>query len=155
MSTAWSQRRFVVLGFFAALMFMCGCATAHRHLTDSAAVSGRPFVACNSNGCATVQNMEVPGAEPGTTAQLTSVGCAVHTLATVGHVAWECRNVKTTRGRWIWHLGKDPRVNSWTDKDWELSARYYGKPYLEAPHGWHWVCWNMPSERCYVDKDVK
>lgn len=37
--------------------------------------------------------------------------------------------------------------------DEKLMLDYYGKPYLEAPKGWHWVCWNMPSDRCYIEKN--
>lgn len=36
----------------------------------------------------------------------------------------------------------------------QLEREYYGKPWLDAPKGWHWVCsdFNIPSERCYIDK---
>lgn len=36
----------------------------------------------------------------------------------------------------------------------KLQRAYYGKPWLDAPQGWHWVCsdFNIPSERCYIDK---
>lgn len=37
----------------------------------------------------------------------------------------------------------------------KLMVTYYGKPYLEAPKGWHWVCSfnGVPSERCFIDKN--
>ncbi|HEX3156808.1 MAG TPA: hypothetical protein VHV32_19420 [Candidatus Angelobacter sp.] len=42
-----------------------------------------------------------------------------------------------------------------TPAEEQLMRDYYGKPYLDAPKGWHWVCsdLNIPSERCYIDKD--
>lgn len=147
----------VFLGFVITISLLCaGCSSAHRHLSDKAAVLGHPFMSCtSSNGdCEMIRNLEVPGAKPGTTSQLTPPGCALHILATLGHVPWECRNEKSTRGRWLWHKGKDPHVASWTDSDWEIAAKYYGKPYLEAPEGWHWVCRNMPREKCYIDKNT-
>lgn len=137
-------------------LILGGCATAHRKLNDTAAVYGPPVWNCTiNNGCDLVQNMEVPGAKPGSTTQLTSVGCGIHTIVTFGHIAWECRKETTMRGRWLWHKAKDPHIDSWTNEDWKLSARYYGKPYLKPPTGWHWVCINMPKERCYIDKNQK
>jgi len=96
---------------FVLLVSGAGCATAHRKLTVSTAVLGPSQLVCNGPynqhvECAWIRLWEVPGRKPGTTAQLTSVGCAVHMLVTGGHVAWECRSVKATRGRWIWRNEK-------------------------------------------------
>jgi len=88
-------------------LWLSGCSSAHRKITEKTAVLGKPFVSCNiNNECEIVRNWEVPGRKPGTTSQLTPAGCALHTLVTGGHIAWECRNEKATRGKWLWHRRK-------------------------------------------------
>ena len=90
------------------LMLCLGCATAHKKLTPQTAVLGPPQLLCNGPdnqhvSCEWVQPWEAPGRKPGTTAQLSPIGCALHTLVTGGHIPLECRNEKAKRGRWIWH----------------------------------------------------
>jgi hypothetical protein len=29
---------------------------------------------------------------------------------------------------------------------------YYGKPYLDAPKGWHWICFDK-ADYCWIDKN--
>lgn len=41
-----------------------------------------------------------------------------------------------------------------TAADENLMRDFCGKPYLDPPKGWHWVCSQYDkAERCYIDKN--
>jgi hypothetical protein len=75
-------------------LLLTGCASRHPYMSHPAAL-GEPYY--NSQGDL-VENW-VPS-------QLTHGGCVLHTIVTVGHIAWECSKPKDgkvpTGGRWIW-----------------------------------------------------
>jgi hypothetical protein len=41
-----------------------------------------------------------------------------------------------------------------THQELTIQRSYYGKPYLDAPRGWHWVCFDH-YDRCWIDKNDK
>jgi hypothetical protein len=85
-------------------LYLSGCASKHAYMSEPFALGPDQWQCDLSNHCELVQMWQP--------SQLTPLGCAMHTLVTGGHIAWECRKPKNGKvpsgGRWIWRSDKSP-----------------------------------------------
>ena len=81
-----------------ALIALTGCASKHAYMSKPVSLGPPQWQCTSTNDCELVRMWQP--------SQLTPAGCALHTMVTGGHIAWECRKPKNgitpTGGRWIW-----------------------------------------------------